>query len=251
MHRIAIISDIHGNLPALNAVLEDLDTRQPDSVFCLGDLVDFAPWPNEVIEPIRQLRIPTLMGNHDERIAFHHAITPIEKHSPAERTARIRAIEHTRQAISPENREYLSELPRSLRISFGTGNAATRILLVHASTRSVDEYIYEDHSETDLNRMLRKNNADMLIMGHTHLPYVRSLPDGKAALNAGSVGRSKEEKVFAVYLMLTMSESHFHPEIVRVEYPTDVTIEAIRESGIPEFYAHFLSERSGHKCQKM
>ncbi len=78
MNRIAIISDVHGNLPALNAVLKDLDERQPDTIFCLGDLVDFAPWPNEVIEAIRHRRIPTLMGNHNERIAFQHKIVPPE-----------------------------------------------------------------------------------------------------------------------------------------------------------------------------
>jgi predicted phosphodiesterase len=79
MHRIAIISDLHANLPALDVVLDDLDGRQPDAVFCLGDPVDFAPWPNEVIETIRHRRIPTIMGNHDERIALDHAIIPLKK----------------------------------------------------------------------------------------------------------------------------------------------------------------------------
>ena len=153
MHRIAIISDLHANLPALNAVLEDLDKRQPDAVFCLGDLVDFAPWPNEVIETIRQRRIPALMGNHDERIAFDHAIIPLEKHTEEERAARVGAIEYTRRTISADNREYLSGLPRAMRISYGAGNNAKNILLVHASTRSIDEYIYEDHQESDVIRM--------------------------------------------------------------------------------------------------
>jgi Calcineurin-like phosphoesterase len=78
-------------------VLEDLDKRQPNAVFCLGDLVDFAPWPNEVIETIRQQRIPTVMGNHDERIAFDHAIIPLEKHTEQERAARVGVIEYTRR----------------------------------------------------------------------------------------------------------------------------------------------------------
>jgi predicted MPP superfamily phosphohydrolase len=117
-------------------VLEDLNKRHPDAVFCLGDLVDFAPWPNEVIETIRQRRIPTLMGNHDERIiAFNHAIIPLEKHTEEERAARVGAIEYTRRTISADNREFLSGLPREMRISYGTGSNAKKILLVHGITR--------------------------------------------------------------------------------------------------------------------
>jgi 3',5'-cyclic AMP phosphodiesterase CpdA len=116
-------------------VLEDLNKRHPDAVFCLGDLVDFAPWPNEVIEAIRQRRIPTLMGNHDERIAFNHAIIPLEKHTEEERAARVGAIEYTRRTISADNREFLSGLPREMRISYGTGSNAKKILLVHGITR--------------------------------------------------------------------------------------------------------------------
>jgi putative phosphoesterase len=244
MHRIAIISDLHANLPALNAVLDDLDKKQPDAVFCLGDLVDFAPWPNEVIETIRQRRIPTIMGNHDERIAFDHAILPLEKHTEEERAARVHAIEYTRRTISANNREYLSGLPRAMRISCGTGSHSKKILLVHATAHSIDEYIYEDHPKTHLIKMLRKNNADVIIMGHTHLPYIRTFPGDKLALNTGSVGRSKEDRISAVYLMLTIAGSRIRPEIVRVAYPVEETIEGILESAIPDFYADFLVERT-------
>jgi predicted phosphodiesterase len=246
MNRIAIISDLHGNLPALNAVLKDLDERRPDAIFCLGDLVDFAPWPNEVIEAIRHRRIPTLMGNHDERIAFHHKIVPLETHSAEERIVRALAIEHTHNVISPENRAYLADLPRSMRITFGGSSSATRILLVHASTRRIDEYIFEDHPELDVKGMLRENNVDILVMGHTHLPYIRRLTNRTFALNAGSVGRSKEHDAHATYLMLTMSESHFRPQIVRVKYPVDITVAALRASGIPEFYADFWLEKTSN-----
>jgi predicted phosphodiesterase len=251
MHRIAIISDLHANLPALNAVLEDLDKRQPDALFCLGDLVDFAPWPNEVIETIRQRRIPTIMGNHDERIAFDYAIFPLEKHTEEERAARAHAIGYTRRTISADNREYLSGLPRTVRISYGTGSKARKLLLVHASPRSIDEYIYADHPETELIRMPRKNDADVIVMGHTHLPYIRPFSGGKFAINTGSVGRSKEERISATYLMLTIAESRIRPEIVRVAYPVEETIRGIRESPIPDFYADFLAERApSRRAQK-
>ncbi len=218
-------------------MLEDIDKKQPDAVFCLGDLVDFAPWPNQVIETIRQLRIPTIMGNHDERIAFDRAIIPLEKHTEEERAARV-------QAITADNREYLSGLPSTVRICFGTGSRARKILLVHASPRSIDEYIYADHPDTDLIGMLRDNDADVIVMGHTHLPYIRPLRDGKFAINTGSVGRSKDDRISAAYLMLTIAQSRIRPEIVRVAYPVEETVRGICESAIPDFYADFLAERA-------
>jgi predicted phosphodiesterase len=107
----------------------------------------------------------------------------------------VDAIEFTRRAITAENREYLSELPSTVRICYGTGSRARKILLVHASPRSIDEYIYADHPETDLIRMLRSNDADVIAMGHTHLPYIRPLSGGKFVINTGSVGRSKEDRI--------------------------------------------------------
>jgi predicted phosphodiesterase len=244
MHTIAIMSDLHANLPALHAVLEDIDKKQPVAVFCLGDLVDFAPWPNQVIETIRQSRIPTIMGNHDECIAFDRAILPLEKHTKEERAARVHAIEFTPRTITADHREYLAGLPRTVRICHGTGSRARKILLVHASPRSIDEYIYADHPETNLTKMLRNNDADVIVMGHTHLPYIRPLRAGRFAINTGSVGRSKEDRISAAYLMLTIAQSGIRPEIVRVAYPVEETARGIRESGIPDFYADFLAERT-------
>ena len=150
----------------------------------------------------------------------------------------------TRRTISAANREYLSGLPRTVRISYGTGIRARKILLTHASPRSIDEYIYADHPETDLIWMLQKSDADVIVMGHTHLPYIRPLITGKFAINTGSVGRSKEDRISAAYLMLTIAESQIRPEIVRVAYPVEETIRGIRESAIPDFYANFLAERA-------
>src|SRR5476649_1408339 len=114
MSRIAIFSDVHGNLPALQVVLNDIKTRKVDQIYCLGDLVDFAPWSNEVIDLIRSSRIPCLMGNHDERIAFDHPIMPLQKHNEEEKAARLIAINHTKKIISAQNKQYLAGLPFTL-----------------------------------------------------------------------------------------------------------------------------------------
>ncbi len=191
-----------------------------------------------------KVRLPTLMCNHDERIAVDHKTIPLAKHGPDERVARVHAIEDTRLAILPENKAYLSCLPREMWISHGTRNDAKRILLVHGSPRSTDEYIYEDHPEKDLTSMLRKRGEDAVVMGHTHLPYIRKVAGHKLVLNVGSVGRSKETPLSATYLVLTIIGSRIRSQIVRVRYPVEKTITGILESTIPDFYANFLAKKA-------
>ena len=252
MLKIAVISDIHANLPALEAVLQDIENRQVDQLFCLGDLVDFAPWPNEVIDLIRRNRIATIMGNHDERIAFDRPVIPLVKHPASETQARMAAIDYTRQHITPENKSFLASLPRQLRVEFTFADASLSILLTHASTRSIDEYIYEDHDSDELATMMAEQNADVLIMGHTHQSYVRTIQNrpgfpAKTAINCGSVGRSKEALPLATYLLITTSgvQNRFDAdsityEVVQVDYPIGQTADGIRRSEIPDFYADFL-----------
>jgi len=104
MIQIAVFGDVHGNLPALEAVLNDIEERGIRQKYCLGDLVDFAPWGNEVIEKIRSLNIPCLMGNHDERIGFDVPVIPLSKHSEEETAARFLAISHSKKYITKENK---------------------------------------------------------------------------------------------------------------------------------------------------
>lgn len=247
MKNIAIISDIHGNLPALNVVLEDIKQRNIDQIYCLGDLVDFAPWHNEVIELINALEIPCLMGNHDERIAFDHEVTPLPKHNPEERAARLNGINYTKQTIKPENKVFLKTLPEKLLLNFTISGKETKVLLVHGSTRSNDEYIYENHNIEDVQSMLTQEKADIIIMGHTHKPYIRyieatSESTAGTLINSGSVGRSREDNPLATYLILHISDKNITPEIVKLQYPINEVISAIEESEIPDFYAKFLKK---------
>jgi putative phosphoesterase len=247
MKNIAIISDIHGNLPALEAVLEDLKQKNINQIYCLGDLVDFAPWHNEVIELIKELEIPSLMGNHDERIAFDHEVTPLLKHNPEEQTARFDGINYTKQSIKPDCKAYLKTLPERFLLNFTVSEKETKILLVHGSTRSNDEYVYENHNLADVQLMLDTEKADFIIMGHTHKPYIRHIEATKESptgilINCGSVGRSREENPLATYLILHISDKNINPEIVKLKYPVKEVIKAIEESPIPDFYAEFLKK---------
>lgn len=249
--RIAVISDIHGNLPALKAVLDDIDLFHVDAIYCLGDLTDGAPWNNEVVELIRSRAIPTLMGNHDERIAFDHPVFSLSKHSKVEQEARLNTINHTKSTLSIANKEFLAGLPATIRLSFGT----VSILLVHGSAESNEEYIYEQHDEAALTKMLDDQGADLMVSGHTHLSFIRYLPgDGvfknKLVINAGSVGRSKETDRKACYLQLNIPDllegsglEAVIPVIRKVSYPIGETIKGIRNSDVPDFYADFLEQQ--------
>ncbi len=244
MLKIAILSDVHSNLPALRAVLADIDALSADHIYCLGDLVDFAPWTNEVIELIRSRDIPTVMGNHDERIAFDIPVIRLEKHSEEEASARLEAIAFTRKDISEANKDYLRNLPLQMRLDFLINGKALNILLVHASSRCIDEYIYEDHEEEDILEMLDTNSADVMVIGHTHLSYIRHLKNGKTLVNCGSVGRTKEERQLACYLLLTINFGDGHNsvnfELRKLTYDLEETVREIRKSTIPDYYADFL-----------
>lgn len=154
MLKIAIFSDIHSNLPALKAVLADIDIHKVDQIYCLGDLVDFAPWTNEVIELIRSRRIPTIMGNHDERIADDMPLKRLKKHSEAEASARVQAIDFTRSDISIANKEFLAHLPRQIMLNFIFNGKQLKLLLVHASSRSNDEEVMMNMSMKIMKRRI-------------------------------------------------------------------------------------------------
>ncbi|HBV16040.1 metallophosphoesterase family protein [Chryseobacterium carnipullorum] len=240
MIQIAIFSDVHGNLPALNAVLEDIERRGIRQKFCLGDLVDFAPWGNEVIEKIRDLNIPCLMGNHDERIAFDIPIVPLSKHSEEETNARFIAIDHSKRNIAEENKRFLSQLPFHLKLNYKIGKRYWNIQLVHSSLSSNDTYLYEAEDNEVFVNMLEESQSDIVVMGHTHLSFKKSFENKKWAVNCGSVGRSKEENRLASYLILTMSQEEIIPEIVQIDYPIEQAVRGIEESDIPNYYASFL-----------
>lgn len=247
MKRIAIISDIHANLPALEKVLDDIHSNfKADQIYCLGDLTDGAPWANEVINLIRQHDIPTIMGNHDERIAFDYEVFPLKKHTLEEQLARAETIRQTKETISEVNRKYLSELAPYIKFSY----AGISFLLVHGSPKSNEEYIYENHDTESIIGMFESNQADVIVSGHTHLSFIKEvystdLP--KLFINAGSVGRSKElNGGKAVYLQLTINEDGctFDEKVKltlpKIDYDIHKTINDIKNSSTPDFYADFL-----------
>lgn len=164
--KIALFSDIHANLPALEAMLTDMDNRKPDAVYCLGDLIGYCVWPNEIIAEIRKRGIATLAGNHDLKVIGLVTIPQDLNQS---------GKNYAYHLVDAVGREYLSTLPAHIKLEFRIGTEKLNLLLAHGSPRKVDDYVLEDTEESYIHEMMDENNADILCVGHSHKPFHRVL----------------------------------------------------------------------------
>ncbi len=220
--KIALISDIHGNFPALQAVLKDIDAEGVDQVYCLGDLVGYYCMIDEVIDTIRGRAIPSLMGNHDYALCFTEGV--IERSKTC-----TRILGRQLQEIRPDNRDWLKTLPTGLSFQLGTES----YFCVHGGLEDpVDEYI----KEADENYFLQHNfGYDVLISGHTH--QLRNERTGKFTyLNPGSVGQPRDGNPAASYLLLTETEK-WHK---RISYDVDGVAAAMKEKGYEPYIYEIL-----------
>ncbi|TND10268.1 MAG: metallophosphoesterase [Bacteroidetes bacterium] len=248
--KIALISDIHANLPALEAVLQDIDGRNPDMIFCLGDLVGYAPWPNEVIDLIRSRRIPTIAGNYDEGIGLHSDECGCAYKTDEEKAMGKISIRLTNEWTTEDRRLYLRRLPAHIALDFQFGTEKIKLLLVHGSPRKINEYLFEDREDKSLLRIMKEEGADIMAFGHTHKPWHRAMSDGEQfvhAVNTGSVGKPKDGDPRAGYVMLHLDEKSslknaagIRVEFIRVGYDVGKTAQAIEQSGLPVEYAGML-----------
>lgn len=240
--KIALFSDIHANLPALDAMLNDLDSRQVDAVYCLGDLVGYNVWPNEVIAQMRKRGIATLAGNHD--LKPKKMVTTSQNLSEPGKS-------HAYHLIDGENRQYLATLPAHIRLEFKLTDEPLNVVLAHGSTRSVDEYVLEDLDEAYMLNMMEEANADVLCVGHSHKPYHRVIKTSdqkfKHVVNIGSVGKPKDGNPDACYVILSLNETStvmdkksIQAAFIRVPYDVEKAAIAIEKSPLPDEFADRL-----------
>jgi putative phosphoesterase len=236
--RIGIISDIHGNLPALEAVLQDLRPKGLDALYCLGDLVGYAAFPNEVTERIRAEGIPTIMGNYDDGVGFDRDECGCAYRDPGEKERGDRSLMWTRARVTPDNKAFLRELVKEIRVEA----EGKRVLMVHGSPRKMNEYLFEDRPISSFQRIAASSAADIIVFGHTHKPYTKRV-DGVLFVNAGSVGKPKDGDWRACYAIL--EPAAIEPvQFVRVPYDLPAVTAAIRASDLPHEFATDL-ERGG------
>lgn len=254
MARIALFSDIHANLPALEAFFKDLDSRKPDAVYCLGDLVGYNIWPNEVIDEIRKRNIPTITGNYDFGIGRSIDDCGCAYKTDQEKANGSVSIFFTNEIVKEEQRKYLRSLPAHIKLEFQLNNDKLNVLLVHGSPRKINEYLFEDREEKSLLRIMQDADADIMCFGHTHKPYHRTLEvtnDGpvqyKHAINIGSVGKPKDGNPQGGYVLLHINENSniyakdsIQVEFVRFDYDIEKAAKAVEDSPLPNAYAESL-----------
>lgn len=243
MIRVALISDIHANLPALTAVLADIDRRNIDTVYHLGDLTGYAPWPNEVVATLRQRGIAGVAGNYDSTVATDYKHCGCRAETEREEELSHISYEWTRARVSPETKAYLASLPFRMDVRpLGGHLAGPTITLVHGNQSRNTVYVTEDRPDSFLAKMAAGIGAragDMICFGHTHKPWQRKV-EGIQFLNAGSVGRPKDGDSRACYAILAIDAFGIRGELVRVSYDVEEAARAIIESELPDEFANVL-----------
>jgi diadenosine tetraphosphatase ApaH/serine/threonine PP2A family protein phosphatase len=241
--RVAVLSDVHGNLHALEAVLQAVDAEGVDEIWCLGDIVGYAARPNECCELVRARTSLCLAGNHDLVIV---GTLGLEEFSHDAATAAGWAREH----LTEENRAYLAGLPSQAE--------RAGVLLAHASPRDpVWEYVL---SEDVAHAVLDATDARLVLVGHSHIALALGLVDGRIGgglapsgaeadlaaarwlLNPGSVGQPRDGDPRAAWLLLDLGEQQ--ATFRRVDYDIAATQAEIREAGLPELLAVRLGSGS-------
>jgi len=235
--RIGILSDIHGNLPALEIVLADMSRRSLDAMFCLGDLVGYGAFPNEVTAAIKASGMPTIMGNYDDGVGFDRDECGCAYRDPGEEERGHRSLIWTRHHTTTDNKAFLRSLVPEIRREAG----GQRLLLVHGSPRRMNEYLFEDRPLSSFQRLAAASNADVIVFGHTHRPYTK-LVDGVRFVNAGSVGKPKDGDWRTGYVILQPDRADEAVEFVRLEYDIDRAMRAIRETDLPREFADDLRQ---------
>ncbi len=239
----ALISDIHANLPALEAVLDDIGPRGVDATYHLGDLVGYAPWPNETVALLREKGIPGVAGNYDSTVGTDYTHCGCRYEDPRQEELSHISYNWTRLHVSSDTKRFLAGLPFRIDLLPNGGHVAgPRVILVHGSPTLNTLYWTEDRSDDFCLKMAAHAGAkagEVIVFGHTHLAWHREV-GGIHFVNSGSVGRPKDGDWRAGYVLLEIDSGPTRVENIRVEYDIEETVLAIRNSDLPDEFAEYL-----------
>jgi len=243
--KYALISDIHANLPALRAVLAEIDARaEVAATYHLGDLVGYAPWPDETVALLRERRIEGVAGNYDSTVAADYKHCGCKYEDPHQEALSHLSYAWTRRHVGAETKRALAALPFRIDLRPGGGHApGPRIVLVHGTPTLNTLYWTEDRDDAFCLKMAEQAGAragDVICFGHTHRPWTREV-EGIRFVNTGSVGRPKDGDWRAGYVLLEAGDGPPRVEFVRVEYDVEEAMEGIRRSDLPDDFAEYLA----------
>lgn len=236
MRRVAVITDIHGNMPALSASLAAIDAIGVDAVYCGGDLVGYGPHPNEVCETIQAREIATIYGNYDYAMARDMDDCLCAYVTQQDRELGQRSVAWTLEHTDRQCKDFMGELPFDLRFELG-GHG---VHLVHGSPRKVNEYLFEDKPARLYERLAAAETDDVLVFGHTHKPWIRE-HGGVLFVNCGSVGKPKDGDPRAAFAVLELDDAgHVQASIERVPYDAEAVAREVAAAGLPSEYGEKL-----------
>lgn len=250
---LAVISDIHGNLPALEVAVQDAFRRGAQLILCAGDVVGYGPWPQSCIDYLQDREVRSVQGNYDRGVGEGLPDCGCVYRSPREEQTGRASLEWTSHAVSDAGRLWLKELPFALDIA-GPGGQL-RVTIFHGSLRRVNEYLYADRPQKSLAGALEGWTAPVAVCGHTHIPYSRTLPGHRLLVNCGSVGRPRHGHPTCTYALLHLDRipslgSDDSPDtsvahIVEAPYASARASSAVLASGLPEDFAAMLRTGQG------
>jgi putative phosphoesterase len=228
---VAIVTDIHANLPALEAALARIDELGIDRVYSGGDLVGYGPHPNEVCALIAERAIPTIYGNYDYAIARDLDDCGCAYVTPHDRELGQQSVAWTLANTDQRSKDFMRPLPFDLRFDVGDRS----VHLVHGSPRKVNEYLFEDKPARLYERLAAAEDAHTLVFGHTHKPWIREY-GGVVFVNCGSVGKPKDGDPRAAFAVLDPDGAR----IERVEYDAAAVAREVAAAGLPAEYGEKL-----------
>jgi putative phosphoesterase len=232
---VAVITDVHGNLAAVEAVLAALEDRGVDQTLCGGDLVGYGAHPNGVCELMEHRGIPTVYGNYDHAIGRDHEDCGCAYRDRRDRELGERSIAWTLEHTGRPAKEFLRGLPFDLRFDL----AGRRVRLVHGSPRKVNEYLFEDKPARTFERIAAGADCDVLVFGHTHQPWVHEY-GGVLFVNCGSVGKPKDGDPRASFALLEEGETGVSASIERLAYDAEKAARDVTAAGLPSEYGDQL-----------
>lgn len=239
--RLAIFSDVHSNLPALTAVLANIAAVGVDDRYCLGDLVGYAPWPNETLDLLQREDIPIVMGNYDDGTGYDRDECGCAYKDPTEEALGDESFAWTKAHTSEANKAYLRSLHPQIRFE----QDGQRFLLVHGSPRKMNEYLFEDKPDSTFGRIAAGAEADVIVCGHTHKPYTKQIGE-TLFVNVGSAGKPKDGDPRACWALIETSSDGVNVDFRRVGYDVEKVARAILDSDLPHEFAGQLREARGY-----
>ena len=223
--KILIISDIHGNITALDAINE-----KADLVLCLGDVVNYGPYPKECIERVKNLTDKIVRGNHDNAVGKGMDCRCSAKYKEISDAGKV----FTNNVLNTSEKNFLSNLPVTLKVEI----KGEIFLLSHASPGGdMYKYIRPETTDKDLKLEINDIGADIVFIGHTHLPMIREV-DGIKIVNPGSVGQPRDGIPMVSYAIWEDGKV----EIKRVAYNIDAAVKGLQETSIPSNHVKKLSK---------